>query len=302
MSNLCRLKWLDIAKGIAIILMVIGHTSIPNTLSKFIFAFHMPLFFIASGWTTNWEKLDIVDFIKRRLRTIMMPFACYSAIVLSIQLVTVGGGKFLNWLVNGWQGYALWFVPVLFVASVLGRLVHAACNVYFRYTIMAGLVLIGAYLRYIDLYLPWSLSSVPYACFFILLGTELKGIQKIIIKHRLSLLIWCFALTCLATLFGKLDMAWNAVLPVVPLIIGAISGTLMTFVLCSYIEKNTGFLSNLLSKIGRETFVIVAFSQEIIILLHDYTSLHSIICYLILIVSLTVIVLLKNQLKGCSKT
>lgn len=297
MSNLCRLKWLDIAKGIAIILMVIGHTSIPNTLSKFIFAFHMPLFFIASGWTTNWEKLNIADFIKRRLKTIMLPFACYSAIVLSIQLVMVGGGNFLNWLENGWQGYALWFVPVLFLASILGRLVHAAHNVYFRYCIMVSFVLTGAYFRYVDLYLPWSLSSVPYACFFILLGTELKGIQKIIIKHRLSFLLGCFVLTCLVTLFGKLDMAWNAVLPVVPLIIGAISGTFMVFAFSSLVERHTELLSNLLSKIGRETFVVVAFSQEIIVLLHDYTSLHSVICYFILIVSLTAIVLVKNKLK-----
>lgn len=296
-----RLKWLDIAKGIAIILMVIGHTSIPEIFSRFIFAFHMPLFFIASGWTTNWEKLDIVDFIKRRLKTIMLPFAGYSAIVLSVQLVTIGGGNFLNWLENGWQGYALWFVPVLFVASVVGRLIHATRNVYFRYTVMVGLVLTGAYLRYIDLYLPWSLSSVPYASFFILLGTELKGIQKIIIKHRLSWFIGCFVVTCLVTLFGKLDMAWNAVLPVVPLIIGAISGTFMVFAFSSFVERHTELLSNLLSKIGRETFVVVAFSQEIIVLLHDYTSLHSVICYLILIVSLTAIVLLKNQLKGCPK-
>ena len=203
----------------------------------------------------------------------------------------------MNWLEYGWQGYALWFVPVLFLASVLGRLVHAVHNVYFRYSVMAGLVVIGAYLRHIDLYLPWSLSSVPYACFFILLGTELKSIQKVIIKYRLSLLMGCFVVTCLATLFGKLDMAWNAVLPVVPLIIGAISGTFMIFVLSSYIDIHTERLSDLLSKIGKETFVVVAFSQEIIILLHDYTLLHSIICYLILIVSLTAIVLVKNKLK-----
>lgn len=204
----------------------------------------------------------------------------------------------MNWLENGWQGYALWFVPVLFLASILGRLVHAAHNVYFRYCIMVSLVLTGAYLRYVDLYLPWSLSSVPYACFFILLGTELKVVQKIIIKHRLSFLIGCFVLTCLATLFGKLDMAWNAVLPVVPLIIGAISGTFMVFAFSSLVERHAELLSNLLSKIGRETFVVVAFSQEIIVLLHDYTSLlHSVICYFILIVSLTAIVLVKNKLK-----
>ena len=161
---------------------------------------------------------------------------------------------------------------------------------------MVILVLVGAYLRYIDLYLPWSLSSVPYACFFILLGTELKRFQKIIEKSSLSLLIGCFVVTYLATLFGKMDMAWNAVLPIIPLIIGAISGTLMVFILSSYIDKHTEFLSNLLSNIGKETFIVVAFSQEIIILLHNYT-LHSVICYFILIVSLTVMVLVKNKLK-----
>lgn len=42
-----RNRWLDIAKGIAIILMVAGHTPIPSVMSHFIYAFHMPLFFIS---------------------------------------------------------------------------------------------------------------------------------------------------------------------------------------------------------------------------------------------------------------
>lgn len=48
-----RILWIDIAKAIAILLMVVGHTSIPNVLSNFIWAFHMPLFFIASGFTNG---------------------------------------------------------------------------------------------------------------------------------------------------------------------------------------------------------------------------------------------------------
>jgi len=50
-----RIEWLDIAKCITIILMVVGHTTIPKILSNFIWAFHMPLFFIASGMTTNFN-------------------------------------------------------------------------------------------------------------------------------------------------------------------------------------------------------------------------------------------------------
>ena len=36
-----RISWIDIEKGLAIILMVIGHSALPQNLSNFIFAFHM---------------------------------------------------------------------------------------------------------------------------------------------------------------------------------------------------------------------------------------------------------------------
>lgn len=45
-----RIEWVDIAKGIAIILMVVGH-EIGGNARIFIFSFHMPLFFILSGFT-----------------------------------------------------------------------------------------------------------------------------------------------------------------------------------------------------------------------------------------------------------
>lgn len=40
-----RLIWLDISKGIAILLVIIGHMGIPRTMSNIIYSFHMPFFF-----------------------------------------------------------------------------------------------------------------------------------------------------------------------------------------------------------------------------------------------------------------
>ena len=40
-----RESWIDVLKGIGIILVVIGHTSMENPLVKWIYVFHMPLFF-----------------------------------------------------------------------------------------------------------------------------------------------------------------------------------------------------------------------------------------------------------------
>ena len=54
-----RQVWIDIAKAIAIIAVIIGHT-IPaySMLSKFIYLFHMPLFFLISGYLFNFKKYE----------------------------------------------------------------------------------------------------------------------------------------------------------------------------------------------------------------------------------------------------
>lgn len=44
-----RIDFVDAAKGIAICLMVIGHSGYSGYLHQFIYAFHMPFFFLASG-------------------------------------------------------------------------------------------------------------------------------------------------------------------------------------------------------------------------------------------------------------
>ena len=46
-----RIEYLDIAKGIGMILVYIGHCRIPgdNPLFQWIYSFHMPLFFFISG-------------------------------------------------------------------------------------------------------------------------------------------------------------------------------------------------------------------------------------------------------------
>lgn len=105
-----RNRWLDIAKGIAIILMVAGHTPIPSVMSHFIYAFHMPLFFISSGLVSNYEKYSLVDYIKHKSYTLLLPFVCYSTIVAFL-MYFIGELDVIHYIKCGWGGYALWFIP-----------------------------------------------------------------------------------------------------------------------------------------------------------------------------------------------
>ena len=50
-SNMAnRIDWIDVAKGLAIILVVAGHAGFPILVEGAIYSFHMPLFFMTSGF------------------------------------------------------------------------------------------------------------------------------------------------------------------------------------------------------------------------------------------------------------
>ena len=82
-----RNQSLDIAKGLGILLVVLGHyinvNSFPNA---FIRSFHMPLFFIISGacfWCER--KKEIVEFIKKRAVQLIIPLILFCIVTLFIQ-------------------------------------------------------------------------------------------------------------------------------------------------------------------------------------------------------------------------
>jgi hypothetical protein len=48
-----RVEWIDLAKFIAISLMVMGHLGLPKPAARLIHVFHMPVFFLLSGYCFN---------------------------------------------------------------------------------------------------------------------------------------------------------------------------------------------------------------------------------------------------------
>ena len=292
-----RNQWIDIAKGITIILMVLGHTSIPKFASNFIWSFHMPLFFIASGWCTNWSRDSIGKFITNKAHSLLLPFVLYSSIVI-IANQSIGGGNLKGFLCMGWEGYALWFIPVLFFALIVAKLIKSVKVKNLQTFFWLLTAAIGGGLSYYKIYLPWTLATVPYACFLIILGSKVKQYQDYFSSPRSWLLIVGFLIAAVVSHFYRLDMAWNNITPVTILILGACSGTVMMFTLSSYIDKYAKYTSRLLQAIGKETYLILAFSQIIIVLLNHYFTLNSAIKYAILVVVLVALKYIKDAVNA----
>ena len=80
-----RNEVIDVMKGITIILVIIGHMHGPLFLHKFIYTFHMPLFFVLAGYFFS-PKSDIIAAIKKDARRLLVPyfFVVFLLIIYSI--------------------------------------------------------------------------------------------------------------------------------------------------------------------------------------------------------------------------
>ena len=145
---------ISITKGIAIILMVVAHAVAPSWLCKFIFEFHMPLFFITAGYFFSLRYLnDEATFVKKRVKGLYWPFVKWAVFFLIIHnwMFDLGilnetfgnesGGVThpYSWhqiqqnlwtIVTAMGGYdaflcgAFWFFRGLFVASILYLIIY----------------------------------------------------------------------------------------------------------------------------------------------------------------------------------
>ena len=68
-----RLNYIDIAKGLGIIFVVMGHVTHDYLLRQYFYNFHMPLFFFISGLLLS-TKLDVSAHLKRRVKSIIVPY------------------------------------------------------------------------------------------------------------------------------------------------------------------------------------------------------------------------------------
>lgn len=180
-----RLDYLDIAKGLAIVLVVLGH-SIPDASAatgisspiladvfKAIYSFHMPLFFFVSGFLVVREKLlahPKLDFFKKRFLRLMVPYFFVGMCYLPLKLVFASYANKPYDISTLWQIFIgvnpdgeLWFLYVLWIISVIAMLL--------RYTSsLAVLILAAIWAQFSP-----GLMSVSGNIFFFITGMYMRA-------------------------------------------------------------------------------------------------------------------------------
>ena len=191
-----RIRWIDVAKGYGIFLIVLGHILTTGTLRRLIFAFHVPLFFILSGLTLN-TNIRFKNFLVKKFKSLMIPYFTFS--VISIVLFSFmiklmpslsEQSGFFNQLFVVLYGNSrpdimkwntpLWFLPCLFAVLVVVYVIERSMQYNVGGAAVRLLVIIVSFVAgvlfetNVDVRLPMQMESGIFMIGFVEIGVILS--------------------------------------------------------------------------------------------------------------------------------
>ena len=286
-----RIEYLDIAKGIGILLVVLGHNDfevISAFIQRLIYSFHMPLFFFLSGYFIN-ASIPFFAFFKKRFNALLKPyfFTIFLIYFTSISFEKMGfntaitrtvkslygSGYYLDWV-------QLWFLPQLFVVSLYAflfiRLVsNRLSNRWITWGILLAILAIA--LPFLNAFYPFQLSvlgkdyelyGLPFSLdlilvtgFFFILGNEVRRVTTEKTFDNWLILLATGAVVLLLNILFPYEIDFNIRLYESFLIntTEAILGILFILALARQIEVYTGRLAAFLKYLGNISLIILLF-------------------------------------------
>lgn len=236
LNNKTRIEYIDFAKGICIIMVVLYHvakyyetTFLINSFFKLI---RMPLYFFLSGVFFK-SYGGLFDFIKRKTNKLFIPFAFwYVLISVGISLLmyyafsitldraedfTFWGALTAFWYKEDFPNSAIWFLLCLFYVNLLFYVVYLLASqikkkekqslVVFVLSMVVGGIGLSFWRYNINLpaFIDSAFSSLPFFCF----GYLVKNHTKILENNRfdkylllISIMLFVFV-GIVALLFGE---------------------------------------------------------------------------------------------------
>ena len=288
-----RVPSVDIAKGIGIILVVMGHNdfSLISTFAhKLIYSFHMPMFFFMSGMFFK-PDMPFLNFIKNRFHRVLKPFLAILLLIFfaslsfsKISLVMAGrrlikamygSGYYIDWV-------QLWFLPHLFAVSLFAyfffQIVKGMRPQWLRWILLVVLYTAGVlsmklfwpfefnvFGKGLTLHgLPYGLDMAAVSGFFFILGYELNqrhkevwfanGLVFLVSGALLLFMVWYFP--------ARIDLNTRQFDSLIINTVEALTGILFMLALSRQLER-ISWLSSIFSYVGQASLIVLLFQVPI---------------------------------------
>lgn len=180
---------IDILKGFGLFLVITNHVGFGDFLYHYSYTFHMPLFFIVSGYLYKDKGESLQSRAKRKVMGLIVPYLFYGALFIVYDI----GSAIWNGNVNGvWMpvkrfllyptigipnGGPLWFLPCMFLTDLfytaIARSVHGRQK---RWAVILLIAVIGFVYSATEFMpeLPWSLQPTMVSILFFQVGQEIS--------------------------------------------------------------------------------------------------------------------------------
>lgn len=280
MQKSTRLPEFDIAKAIAFLAVILGHSSfagVPQSIVDFCFSFHMPLFFIVSGYFLNSKSSCTSSFIKKNIRGLVIPYSVTSIFIVVLatlftKLFQTGSVStaIQRWLPAAIYGSgvtsssmptgieyigAIWFLLALFWAKIIACELNRT-----NHALFYSLILFVIGIRTSEyVWLPWSIQPAFCATMFLIIGQIVKS-ENLLEKNGIPTTIWLcllFAWLYCGCFYGHLSMASNYYPDGAIDVIGGVSGSLCLIKASSVIKRLLPNVSLGIAKIGSITLPLL---------------------------------------------
>lgn len=238
-----RKSYIDITKGIAMLLVVMQHAG--GTLDegmRLICRVDVPLFFLCSGFLTYKIHINTINYLKKRILRILLPFilaVIFAAVFFNEDI----GNIFIS---IGKRGY--WFLEALFIMSIIFLGLYQSS----RRMIIGG-ILIEILLLILSKYLPDSFDNIfglsflsrYFPCFIAGALMNKHELNKYI-NRWVGLILLIVSVTCFCYRFESSNMSF------IGYVIGYLTSSILIFSFICNIERNIPYLlANSLCYVGK---------------------------------------------------
>lgn len=284
-----RITWIDTAKGIGVLLVVLGHMpSIPEVIRLWIFSFHMPLFFFVSGFCYNDSSTarPFLTTVIYKTKKMLLPYCIYSAFFILFDFLFLGEGldgvtySFIRFL-RGQGGFdVLWFFVTLFLVETIYVALRKICRQYTTSVIIL-LAVVGLICAQIRIGLIYKLPTVFVALLIYDVGARIRTSslklpnevpQQIIAFIVAGVINVLCSVVCIKVSGVVVDMnTYRYALPPLSLV-AAFSGIVCVLIFSQWIDNIR--LTRILTYIGENSIFFYPLTCCIPVFLADLFELH----------------------------
>lgn len=264
-----RISYLDIAKGIGIILVVWAHARGPCM--SYMYQMHMPFFFLISGLLYHPDS-SRKEYFVRKVKSLYIPFAFWNVLFFTAKSILHGAsasyiaktvvGILLTLSKDGQFFGATWFLGSLFVISVLYKMIDFSLKDS-AYADVLMLLLFGIFaLISFQITFPYMVSRTFICGMYFAGGAFIKKHWQVFrkIDHKILPMI-CGILFLVIGHYNSANMGSNEYRYPVLFVIGAAMASYSLICFCRYFDRRTGWfllpLKHLLIFLGRNSMDIV---------------------------------------------